>query len=142
MVFLVLSGEQWITDIELVQDTAKAPHVDGRTVRDTQHDLGCPVETWLDVGVDLLVFETATTEVDDLDTWLVDLSQENVLGLEVAMNDTVLVQVVKGDKDLDCESFDKIQRKALEVIHLDELIQVDREHFKCDHEMLPEVELV
>lgn len=45
MVFLVLSGEQWITDIELVQDTAKAPHVDGRTVRDTQHDLGCPVET-------------------------------------------------------------------------------------------------
>jgi len=66
------------------------------------------------------------TEVDDLDARLIDLSQENVFGLKIAMNNVVFIQVVQRDQDLDCESLDKIQGEALEMIHLDELIQVHR----------------
>lgn len=58
------------------------------------------------------------------------------------MNDTVLIQIVEGNQDLDCKSLDQIKREALEMIHLNELVQVDREHLEGDHEVLSEVELV
>lgn len=94
MLFLIFAWEERVADVQLIEDATKTPHVDGCVVRDAEHDLRCSVESRLDVGVDLLVFETARAEIDNLDSRLVDLSKQNVLGLEIAVDDVVLPHVV------------------------------------------------
>lgn len=68
MFFFILTGKQRVANVELVQNTAKRPHVYRSVVRDAQHDFRGSVEATLDVGVDLLVFEAARAEVYDLDS--------------------------------------------------------------------------
>ena len=68
VVFLVLSREERIANIELVQDTPETPHVDRSVVGNTQHNLGCSIKPRLDVCVDFLVFKATTSEIDNLDT--------------------------------------------------------------------------
>lgn len=58
------------------------------------------------------------------------------------MNNLVLVEVVETNEDLDGKSLYQVKRKALEVVHFDEFIEVDRKHFESDTEMLSEQELV
>ena len=58
------------------------------------------------------------------------------------MNDVVFAQVVERDKNLNCEPLDQVEGESLEVVHLDELVQVDREHLERYHEVLSEHELV
>jgi len=54
----------------------------------------------------------------------------------------MLAHVVQRDQNLDSEPFDETQRKALEVVHLDEVVEVDAEQFKCQAEMLSTNEMV
>ena len=42
----------------------------------------------------------------------------------------MLAHVVQRDQNLDSEPFDETQRKALEVVHLDKVVEVDAEQFK------------
>lgn len=49
------------------------------------------------------------------------------------MNYAILGQVIQRDKYLNCESFDQIEWETLEVVHLYEFIEVDREHFESNH---------
>ena len=58
------------------------------------------------------------------------------------MHNIILAQKVQGYQNLDGESFDQVEGKTLEVVHLDEFVQIDREHLECDHEVLAEDELV
>lgn len=58
------------------------------------------------------------------------------------MDYVVLIQVVKGYQNLNCKSFDEVQAKSLEIVHFNELIQVYREHLKCDDQMLAEQKLI
>ena len=95
VLFLVLAGEEGVTDVQLVQNAAERPHVDCRAVGNTEDDFWCSVESTLNVGVDLLVLEAATTEIDDFDAGLVDLPEQDVLGLQVAVDDVVLSHVVQ-----------------------------------------------
>ncbi len=142
MVLFVLAREQRVPHIEFVKDTAEAPHVDGCVVGDAQHDFWGSVESGLNVGVDLFVLEAAAAEVDYLDARLVYFSQQDVFGLQVAVDDGVLAEVVEGNENLDGESLDEVEGETLEVVHLDELVQVDREHLERYHQVLPEHELV
>ena len=109
MIFLVLSREERLADVQFVQDAAEGPHVDGRSIRDAQHDLRRPVETRLDVGVYLFVFKAARSKIDDLDARFVDLSQQDVLWLEIAVDDVVLAHVVQRNEYLDGEPFNKTE---------------------------------
>ena len=54
----------------------------------------------------------------------------------------MLAHVVQRDQNLDSEPFDETQRKALEVVHLDEVVEVDAEQFKSQAEMLSTNEMV
>ena len=54
----------------------------------------------------------------------------------------VLAEVVERYEYLDSESLYQVKRETLEMIHLDELVQIHREHFEGDHEMLSEKKLV
>lgn len=61
----------------------------------------------MDIGVDLLVLEAARAEIDNLNSRFVNLSEQNVLGLEIAMDDVVLSHVVQRDEDLDGKTLDQ-----------------------------------
>lgn len=68
MVFLVLTWKQGVTDIQLVKNATKAPHIDGCSVRYSKNNLWCTIKARLDVGVYLFVFKAATSKVDDFDS--------------------------------------------------------------------------
>ena len=70
---LILAWKERIARVQLSHDTAKAPHIDRRGVRDTQDDLWRAVETTLDVRVDALILEAGGTIVNNFDTGLVGL---------------------------------------------------------------------
>lgn len=75
VVFLVLAWEQGVPHVELIEDAAETPHVDGGVVGDAEDNFGGAVEARLNVGVDFLVFKAPAPEVDDLDAALVDLAE-------------------------------------------------------------------
>ena len=58
------------------------------------------------------------------------------------MDDVVLAEVVQRYEYLNSKSFDQIQGEALEMVHLDKLIQIHTQHFEDYHQVLPKVELV
>ena len=58
------------------------------------------------------------------------------------MHNIVLIEIVQAYQYLDGKPLDQVQGEALEMIHLDELIQIDREDLERDHQMLSEDELV
>ena len=58
------------------------------------------------------------------------------------MHDVVLAHVVQRNEDLDGEALDQTQRKAQEIVHLDEVVEVDTEQFKGEDEMLAEDEVI
>ena len=130
MFLLVLAGKDWESNEELVKDAAQGPHVDGGRVADTHHDLGRAIKTRLNVGVKLVLLVGARPEVDDFYATLVALSQQDILGLHVAVHDAELFHVVQGDEDLNRKSTNQALRNALKVVHLDELVEVHGEHLE------------
>ena len=114
LVVLVLAGEERQTEEELGDDRAERPHVDGaawehgRGVRElrelrriarelrgrmaahrthSREHLGRPVEPRLDVDGEALVGAAGRAEVDQLDRGRVEVLQQDVLGLDVAVDD-------------------------------------------------------
>ena len=116
LVVLILAGEERQTEEELGDDRAERPHVDGaawedgRGVRESrriardcaaelrgrtwpltvlaaEQHLGRPVEARLDVDGEALVGAAGRAEVDQLDRGRVEVLQQDVLGLDVAVDD-------------------------------------------------------
>lgn len=81
----------------------------------------------MDIGVNSLTHETRAAIVDDFDTRLILLFKENVLGLEVAVDQVVILLIFEGLKYLDREPANQVLRDALEIIVSNELIEVDGE---------------
>lgn len=44
MIFLILSWEQRVANVKLVEDAAEAPHVDGCVVWNAEYNLWSPIE--------------------------------------------------------------------------------------------------
>jgi hypothetical protein len=86
----------------------------------------------LDVGVEPLGDEAGGPKVDDLDRGLVGRTEEDVFGLEVAMNNVLFAEKFEGVSQLEGDAAHERQRHALELVVLDELVEVDREHLKGD----------
>ena len=74
MLFFVLTCKDGEAHEELVKDAAEGPHVDGRRIPNTHHNLRGAVEARLDVGVELVRLIGATAKVNHLDSTLVALS--------------------------------------------------------------------
>lgn len=75
-----------------------------------KYDLGCPIVSWLDVGVEFLVAETAWPEVNDLDAGFVAGFQKDVLGFYVAVDYPVFVEEEKCGEHLDRDASDQLAR--------------------------------
>ena len=109
VILFILSREKRVTNVQLVEDAAKAPHVNGMVVGDAKYNLWSPIESRLNIGINLLILKAATSEVDYFDSGLVDFPKQNVLWLEVTVDNVVLIQVVQRYQYLDCESLDQVE---------------------------------
>lgn len=78
----------------------------------------------MNVRVDLLIFKTAGTEVDDLDLRVHGMGEENVLWLEIAVNDFVLLEHYQATQELFGKTPNDFKAEAAELVGLDELVQV------------------
>lgn len=58
------------------------------------------------------------------------------------MHDRELVHVLQGLEDLDAESFSQRHRESLKVVVLDELVEINAQHFKTDEYVAAEGEVV
>jgi len=79
--------EQHVAHEELGHDAAERPDVDLAVVRQADHDLGRSVRARLHVRAQVVGREARRAKVDDLDLTAAVALDENVLGLEVAMDD-------------------------------------------------------
>ena len=140
---LVRAREQGETREELDHDAAEGPHIDLLGVgEDAKHDVWCTVEPTLDVGVHNLVLETTASKVCNGDSTLILLFHKNVFGFQIAVDDAQLLQIAQSGEQLDGEASNQAILKALVVVHLDELVQVDGVQFKHDAEMITPDEVV
>lgn len=84
----------------------------------------------------------AGSEIDNLDPTPPKLFEENVLGFEVAVNDSVSVEGLQAQENGMGKLSHQSQAKALELVLLDELVQVDAEQFKRETDVVSEGEVV
>lgn len=124
LLLLVLAREDGDTRVEFGQNAAKTPHVNWQAIRHAENDFGRSVESGLDICVDLLVFKTAGAKIDDLEFGMQRVPQKNILGLEITVNDLLLLQQVQRAEHLFCEAPDHFEGKATESIGLDKFVEV------------------
>ena len=105
VILLIFSWEKWVTNVEFIENTSKAPHINSRTIGNTEDNFGSPIESGLNVCINLLVLKAPTSKINDLDTWLVDLSKQNILRFQITMHYIVLIKEVEWYQYLNCESF-------------------------------------
>ena len=73
--FLVFTSKNWESYIKFVKDASERPHVDRRSITNTQHNFWGSIESWLNISVKLLIFIRTATEVNNFDTRFVFIAQ-------------------------------------------------------------------
>lgn len=91
---LALAGEDRDACVEFSKNAAEGPHIDSCGIWDSENDLRSAVETRLDVSVDAFVREAGGPKVDNLDARLLRALQEDVFGLQVAVNHVLFSKVL------------------------------------------------
>lgn len=91
LLLFVFSWEQRIASPELSQDATKRPHVDTQPVGAAENNLRTAVETRLNVRVHLLFLLATASKVNDPDIGLASLTEEDVLRLEIAVDDALVL---------------------------------------------------
>jgi len=142
MFLFVLPSEQRVANKEFKQNATKTPHVNSESVGDPHNYFWSSVKSTLNVSVDLFILKTAGAKVDYFNSRLIYLPKENILRLQVAVDDFVFLHIEEGNENLYGKSLDEIERKSLELVHLDKLIKVDGEHLESHAEMASKDELV
>lgn len=87
-------------------------------------------------------FVACGSKVDDLDDGALQVFQENVLGLEIAMYQTRFVQESQAVQELLGENPDQCGTKTPELVLLDQFVQVDAKELKDQAQVLPVYESV
>jgi hypothetical protein len=87
-----LTREKGVPHEQLGQDAAKAPHVNLTAILQPKDDLRTAVKAALHIRVQFLIEETAAAKVNDLDGGVLGGHQQNVLWLQVAVDELVLLE--------------------------------------------------
>ena len=140
LLILSLAGEQGDARIQLNQDASERPHVNGSGVTYPQYYLRSSIETALNVGINLPSVEATASHIDHLYPRLVLFLQQDVLGLQVTVDDSLPTEKVQRLQDLDGKAADEVQGKTGKVGFLNELIKVLREDLKLQTSVPPEYE--
>lgn len=95
LLLFILAGENWEPSVQLSQNATQTPDIDCHMIVHTKDNFWGAIETTLNIGVDLFVLEAATTEVDDFDSALRRVPQQDILWLEITVNNTVVAHQLK-----------------------------------------------
>jgi len=128
--------------IKFNQNTAQAPHIDGRSVRNAKNDFWGSIESGLDVSINALVRKSGAAKVNYLNATPILALQKYVFWLEIAVDDVLRDEVAEGLQYLDCKLSNQTQPHTLETVSLNELIKVNAEKFKRNDEVFSEVAVV
>jgi hypothetical protein len=137
---LVLTREDRISSPQLGENAAQTPHVNPEAIAAAQNDFRAAVEARLDIRVYLFFLATRGAKVNDANVSFASLTQEDILRLEIAMNDALLLKENQTGEELTGEAADEWKREADEVVSADELVEVDREAGRNNAKMGAEVE--
>lgn len=97
--------EEHVSTSQLRHNTAKAPDVNAASIGQPQHNLRGPVAAALHVARAAVGHKAAAAEVDDLDLAPGVALDEDVFGLEVAVDEVEGVQKCQGPKNLQRRPF-------------------------------------
>ena len=92
LLLFVVSREDWLTGVQLRQDTAKTPNVYFFCVLYSKNNLWRSIKSRLHICVDLFVSEAPGAEVDDFEISAHSVCTENVFRLKITVNNFVLLQ--------------------------------------------------
>ena len=162
LVHLIGARKERLPRVHLDEDAAQGPHVNGQVVRNAQEDLWRPVEPRLDVlvdlkrkkkrcnefskkkkgshGVDYPLAELArAAEIDDLDGGSLWIAEEDVLGLEVAVDDAQLGrrQEQESRAELLGEFARQVEGNSAEVGVAQQIVEVVGEELKDEAQVVP-----
>ena len=107
--------EQGKTQEKLRGDAPEAPHVDRHAVRRSEDHLGGPIEPGLDVLVHSSVLEARAAKVDELDFTRVERLDQDVLGLQVAVNHVRAAQHAQRREQLPEENLTRDMDRPLKL---------------------------
>jgi len=138
----VLAREDGHPRVQLSQDTAERPHIDRQAIGHAKDNFRRAIEARLNVRINLLVFKAAGAKVDDLDFCVQRMAEQDVFGLQITVDDPVLLEQIEGAENLLGKPADQPKREATEGIRLDELVKIHVQKLGRDAEMAAEVETV
>lgn len=114
LLLLILARKNGHTSVELSQDAANTPHVDWQAIRHPQYHLRGSIETRLDIGIYLFIFEAARAKVNYLEVGTHRVLEQNVLWLQVTVNNLALLEQYQRAENLLGETSNNGERKAAE----------------------------
>mmetsp|Transcript_55807 Transcript_55807/g.155600 ORF Transcript_55807/g.155600 Transcript_55807/m.155600 type:complete len:326 (-) Transcript_55807:1149-2126(-) len=138
--------EEHVARPQLCEDTSERPQIDLLVVRQPQHHLRRAVGARLHVGGEVVVDEAARTEVDNLHLTTAVRPDQDVLGLEVAMDEPQGVHVIQSGEHLLRDLLEAAEREVGLVpalpVELRELVQVVPQQLRNNDQVLLVVEVV
>ena len=91
----IFTWKERIARKQFCHNSSERPNVDGRGVRDSEYNLWSSIESRLYVGVNPLSKKAAAPEIDDSDSRLVLLLQQDVLWFQVTVNQIMILLKVQ-----------------------------------------------
>ena len=101
LLLLIVSWEYRLTSIKLCQNTPKTPNVNLLRVLYPENNFRGPVKSRLHISIDLLIPEASRSKVNNLQVPAHRIYTKNVLGLQITVDDFVLLQEDKALQNLD-----------------------------------------
>mmetsp|Transcript_5227 Transcript_5227/g.9010 ORF Transcript_5227/g.9010 Transcript_5227/m.9010 type:complete len:258 (-) Transcript_5227:402-1175(-) len=124
----IFSFEQGPTSVEFHEDTSKAPNVHRSGISKAEQDLGRAVVTTLDVRTRIVPNATGATKVCHFDNTVLQIADEEVLWLQIAVNYVILMKKDQGLQDLISEATDHVKRKTAKATVDQKMIQIPELH--------------
>ena len=143
MLSFIGSREERKSCEKLDHDASETPHVNLLGVwEESKNDIRCSVEPTLNISIYNFVLQASTSKVCHHDSRFVFPFEQDVLRLQITMDYAKVFHVPQSRQQLDCKSSDEAIFKALVVVHLDELVQIDAVQIKDAAEMVSEYKVV
>lgn len=113
---LVLPRKERNTSKQFPKNTPSGPHINLEAILNAHRDFGGTIIPRLYISVPGFVLEATGSQIDNLDAGLVELSEEDVFGFEVAVDDVLLAEELERGEELDGEAADELRAEAVVVV--------------------------
>lgn len=88
---VIVCSKHRLSKSKLKQKTCKTPHIYFVRIWSAKHDFWCSIVTRLQILENLLSLKTWRAEIDELHSWFTPRTHDYVLGLDVTVDDSLLL---------------------------------------------------